>query len=383
MSNNTTDKIVISNEDLKKIDIIIDVINSYYDRPEDQSDAEWLKEELKKRAEDFINEDERLEDVRQILDTIEIMRNTYNDFREHIDKGYSVESWIASQIEKGAEALGLDASQHAQSIDEAMQKASEELMKVIAPSSVDDLTIKGPQRLPYPFDWNEFTRIDIAKQLKETLLNNAGINVGINVETFNVLAEHAMNTLQSKNNPSFAKDFEDFCKSSLKKAVKKKLCTTVGGGLTIFARTSSNPVLRALPGGVMACLAFDTLDKARILYQSSDGTLSPVEAVDAVANTACCTAGSIFGGSIGASVGGTLGTILGPIGTALGSAAGSAIGTLAGSKICQKIYEGVKKVGSTIGSVVKEGFSVVKECASAIKEGISAVTGRIASFFGF
>ena len=258
---------LLSDEDFKRLnDLVEDFVESYYHRPEGQDYTDWLKDEFTRHAKIWVSEDERLRDVKQILDATEVITDTYRDFREHIDKGKSVESWIANQIEKGAESLGIDTSYHAQSIDEAMRTASLEVARKLGLSEAS-VNADGPLLTPplpnTPVPWNDFSRLEIAKNLKQMNLENAGLNIASNGVA--ILAQRALNTLMDKKQRDFSEDLEDFCKSSLKEAVNAGLGSAVSGALTVFGRSSSSTVLRAIPGGTMASIAFGALDKIRIL----------------------------------------------------------------------------------------------------------------------
>ena len=371
---------LLSDEDFKRLnDLVEDFVESYYHRPEGQDYTDWLKDEFTRHAKIWVSEDERLRDVKQILDATEVITDTYRDFREHIDKGKSVESWIANQIEKGAESLGIDTSHHAQSIDEAMRTASLEVARKLGLSEAS-VNADGPLLTPplpnTPVPWNDFSRLEIAKNLKQMNLENAGLNIASNGVA--ILAQRALNTLMDKKQRDFSEDLEDFCKSSLKEAVNAGLGSAVSGALTVFGRSSSSTVLRAIPGGTMASIAFGALDKTRILYQAADGTIDPIEALDATANSTCCTAGTIYGGALGSSIGATLGTVFGPIGTAIGAAAGSALGSLAGSKVGQKIYQGGKAVLKTVAD---GAVKVARSFGNAISSALEDAKSFVSSFF--
>ena len=74
--------ILLSDEDLKRISALIeDFIESYYHRPEGQDYSDWLKDEFARHAKIWGSEDERLQDVKQILDATEVITDTYRNFR--------------------------------------------------------------------------------------------------------------------------------------------------------------------------------------------------------------------------------------------------------------------------------------------------------------
>lgn len=354
----TMKDLLLSDEDIRRLhDLIEHFLESYYHRPEGQDVSEWLKDEFARHAKTWFDEDERLQDVRQILEAGEVIADRYRNLREHLDQGKSLESWIATQIEDGARSLGIDTSQHAHSLEEALQKATRDLVEQCGIQVRQPFSEKLPEGSG-PAEWNELTRLVIAKDLKQLTLENSCIAA----KGMNIIAGRVLNTLMGREQRDFSEDLEDFCKSSLKEAVNAGIGTAVSGALTVFGRGSQSTILRALPGGALTAIAFGTLDKARILYQTADGSLEPYEAIDAAANSTCCIAGSLFGGSLLSTIGASVGTVLGPIGTAVGAAAGSIVGSIAGSSVAQKVYDGGKKF-----------CSAVKECASAAWEGAKSV----------
>ncbi len=392
-----------SDEDFKRLnDLIGDFIESYEHRPEGQDYKDWLKDEFVRRSKTWASENELLQDYNQIVEYTEVITANYKEFREHLEQGKSAESWIAEKIEEGAKSLGIDASQHAQSIEEAMQKANQEVAEQFEKVRIDisekfgieipggkQPILRGPAGRPpvsgQPAEWNEFTRISVAKDARMQCLDNACGNIA--ARGAGMLAQRLYNTVTGKEQRDLGDDLEDFCKSSLKEAVNAGLGSAVSGAMTVFGRSSQSTVLRAVSGGAMAATAFDMLDKTRILYQAAEGSMDPVEAIDAIANSTCVTCGSLVGGAFGAAAGAVVGTVLGPVGTAVGARVGSYIGSLLGESAGQKVYEGGKKIIKTIGSAVKSAASavgsVVKSAASAVGSAFSSFCSGVASIFGF
>ncbi len=370
-----------SDEDFKRLnDLIGEFVESYEHRPEGQDYKDWLKDEFVRRSKTWASENELLQDYKQIVDYAEVVTANYKEFREHIDQGKSVESWIAEKMESGAKALGIETSQYAQNIEEAMQKANQEVAEQFEKVRIDisekfgieipggkQTIIRGPAGRPsvsgLPAEWNEFTRISIAKDARMGCLDNACGNIA--AKGAGMLAQRLYNAVTGKEQRDFGDDLEDFCKSSLKEAVNAGLGSAVSGALTVFGRSSQSTVLRAVPGGAMAATAFDLLDKTRILYQAADGSMDPVEAIDFVANSTFVTYGSIVGGPMGASAGAAVGSVFGPVGTAVGAAAGYVVGTLAGSSIAQKVYEGGKTVCKAACSAASSAWDTVSSVASS------------------
>ncbi len=366
----TIKEVLLSDEDARRLyDLVERFLESYYHRPEGQDVSEWLKDEFSRQAETWCSEDERLQDVEQILEAGESITDRYRNLREHLDQGKSLESWIATQIENGAQYLGVDTSLYAQSLEEALQKATRELVEQCGLPVPQTLSEELPAGR-VPAEWDELTRLVVGKDFKQLGLENSCIAA----KGMNIIVGRVLNTLMGREQRDFSEDLEDFCKSSLKEAVNTGIGTAVSGALTVFSRGSQSTILRALPGGALTAIAFGTLDKARILYQTADGSLDPYEALDAAANSTCCIAGSLFGGSLLSTIGASVGTVLGPIGTAVGAAVGSVVGNIAGSTVAQKVYEGGKKF-----------CSAVKECASAAWEGaksaVSSAWSGIKSLF--
>ena len=386
-----------SDEDFKRLhDLMGEFIESYEHRPEGQDYKDWLKDEFVRRSKTWASENELLQDYKQIVDYAEVVTSNYKEFREHIDQGKSAESWIAEKFESGAKSLGTDTSQYATTFEEAMQKANKGLSEQFEKARRDvseklgielpggeSTVLRGPAgRKPpvsgQPAEWNEFTRISVAKDARMQCLDNACGNIA--AKGAGMLAQRLYNTVTGKEQRDLGDDLEDFCKSSLKEAVNAGLGSAVSGAMTVFARSSKSTVLRAVPGGAIAATAFDVLDKTRILYQAADGSMDPVEAIDAIANSTCVTCGSLVGGFFGAAAGAVAGTVFGPWGTAVGSRVGAFFGSMLGESAGQKVYEGGKKVIKTIGSAVKSAASAVGSAVSSFCSGVSSFCSSVGSF---
>ncbi len=390
-----------SDADFKRLnELIEEFVESYEHRPEGQDYKDWLKDEFVRRSSTWASKSELLQDYTQIVAYAEIFTANSKDFREHLDQGKSADSWIAKKIETGAKATGIDTCQYASTLEEALQKANKDFAgqfeKVhgdisekfgIALPGGESTVLRGPagKKIPasgQPAEWNEFIRISVAKDARLQCLNAACGNIA--ARGAGMLAQRMYNTVMGKEQPDFSDDLEAFCKSSLKEAVNAGLGCAVSGALTVFCRDSQSTLLRAVPGGAMAAVAFDMLDKTRILYQAAEGIMEPVEAIDAVANSACVTYGSIVGGTFGATAGSFIGAVFGPLGAAVGGTAGAYVGNLVGGSVAQKIYEGGKKVVSAIGSGLKSAGSAVasglKSVGSAFSSGFSSVCSSVGSF---
>jgi hypothetical protein len=107
--------------------VILSFIKSYLKKAPDMSPAEWLEAEYAK-PENAVHWKDRAprESARGIIRGIEEYEAAKQELRTHFDKGGSRETWLAAQIELGAEANGIDPSAYAGEIARGLEDAVEE-----------------------------------------------------------------------------------------------------------------------------------------------------------------------------------------------------------------------------------------------------------------
>jgi hypothetical protein len=116
--------------------VIFDCVKSYREKDPNLSDEEWMKQQFAKPeyatghdgkaawGEDAAKEiAEAAAGIKQGVDDYE---NAKKSLRSHIERGGGRESWLAAQIEIGAEANGMAPAKYAAEIQAGMEEAAAE-----------------------------------------------------------------------------------------------------------------------------------------------------------------------------------------------------------------------------------------------------------------
>ncbi len=225
------------------------------------------------------------------------------------------------------------------------------------------------------YDWNETSKIDIAKNIGKKAGATALLSVGF--QGARILGRRIWNGVTGKENNSAEEDLQEFVQSSLKSATTSGLAVAVTGGVTVAVKSGwLGKVLKNTPAGRIANAACIGVENVKALYKYATGEITGEEALDQAGNATCSLVGGLAGGTKGASMGAALGTALGPVGTAIGGVVGGVVGGMAGSTVGEAIYKGSKKIVSTV-------TDTIKSVSSAISTGVSSFCSGVASIFGF
>ncbi|HCE4559675.1 hypothetical protein CGG79_00350 [Vibrio parahaemolyticus] len=225
------------------------------------------------------------------------------------------------------------------------------------------------------YDWNETSRIDIAKNIGQKAGAAALLSVGF--QGARILGRRIWNGITGKENNSAEEDLQEFVRSSLKSAATSGLTVAVTGGVTVAVKSGwLGNALKNTPAGRIANAVCIGIENAKILCKFAKGEITGAEALDQAGSATCSLVGGLAGGAKGASIGAALGTALGPVGTAIGGVVGGVVGGIAGNTVGEAIYEGGKKIVSTV-------VDSIKSVGSAISSGVSLVFSGVASLFGF
>jgi hypothetical protein len=225
------------------------------------------------------------------------------------------------------------------------------------------------------YDWNETSRVDIAKNIGKKAGAAAILAVGF--QGARILGRRIWNGLTGKENNSAEEDVQEFVESSFKSAGTAGLMVAVTGGVTVAVKSGwLGQVLKNTPAGRIANAVCLGIENAKILYKYATGELSGEEALDQAGSATCSLVGGLAGGAKGASIGAAIGLSLGPVGSVIGGVVGGVVGGIAGSTIGEAIYAGGKKIVSTV-------VNTVKAVGSAICEGASSLCSSVASLFGW
>lgn len=109
----------------KTRDTIADFVGSYARKPETQSNLDWLDGAFAKHKGLWNSEEERRNDAKEIVDTVNGFFKRKEELETHIASGKSRESWIAKSLEVSATAQGIkDVGEYAGQIDYELQTAN-------------------------------------------------------------------------------------------------------------------------------------------------------------------------------------------------------------------------------------------------------------------
>lgn len=224
------------------------------------------------------------------------------------------------------------------------------------------------------YDWNETSRIDIAKNIGKKAGASALLSMGF--QGARILGRRIWNGITGKENNSAEEDLQEFVQSSLKSAATSGLTVAVTGGVTVAVKSGwlSN-ALKNTPAGRVANAVCIGIENAKVLYKYTTGEITGEEALDQAGSATCSLVGGLAGGTKGASVGAVLGTALGPVGTAIGGVVGGVVGGLAGSTVGEAIYEGGKKIVSSVADSVKSVGSAISSSVSSFCSGVASLCG--------
>ena len=213
------------------------------------------------------------------------------------------------------------------------------------------------------YDWNDASRIDIAKNIGKQALIGAAFNAGM--QGARIIGRRTWNWLTGKKNPPASEDLKEFFESSIKGATNVGVQVAVSGAVVVAVKSGwVGEALKNTPAGRIVNAAYVGMENAKILYKYAKGEITGAEALDAMGTTTSSIVGSLALAAEGAALGVTLGTALGPVGTVVGGLVGGVVGGMAGSKIGQAVYDGGKAIVNTAVSVAK---SVVSSTVSAVK----------------
>lgn len=230
------------------------------------------------------------------------------------------------------------------------------------------------------YDWNDTSRIDIARQIGKQALLGACITAGM--QGARILARRGWNWLNGRENPAASEDLKEFFDSSLKSSGNVAAQVAVSGGLVVAVKNGwLGSVVRGTPAGLIANIACVGLQNAKTLYKLGKGELGGREALDAIGNTTVTTAMAIATATKGAAIGAAYGTVFGPLGTAVGGFAGGLAGGIASSAIGEHVYKAGKAVVKTAVTVAGNIVKGVGKVAESAGRALKSVGNAIVSFF--
>ena len=207
------------------------------------------------------------------------------------------------------------------------------------------------------YDWNDVSRIEIAKSIAKQALVGAALATGF--QGVRIAARRVWNSIAGKDNPPASEDLREFFQSSISSAGHVGAQVAVSGAAVVAARNGWIGALRNTPAGRIAGIVHVGMENAKVLYKLGKGEMNGEEALDAMGNTTS----SAIGGLLGAAKGVALGmAFAGPVGAFVGGV----VGGMAGSKIGQAVYEGGKTIVKTAAKVVSTVVEGAVDAAKAV-----------------
>ena len=110
--------------------IIQENLKLYFQKPKEQTNKEWVKEQFSKHPDIFKNENEIEKASSEVVDTIEMYNHNRKNLQEHLEKGKTPESWMARKIEEGAKSANVvSVGNYAQKVDDGLKQVNEQFAK--------------------------------------------------------------------------------------------------------------------------------------------------------------------------------------------------------------------------------------------------------------
>lgn len=205
------------------------------------------------------------------------------------------------------------------------------------------------------YDWDDASRIDIAKGIGKKALVAAAFTTGF--QGARILGRRVWNSLTGKENQSGNEDLKEFFESSIKSTKNVGVQVAVSGALVVAAKSGWIKVLKNTPAGEIANIAYVAIENAKCLYKFAKGEMTATETLDAMGNTNASAIGGLYGAMQGAAYGLAFGGV--------GAFVGAVVGGIAGSSVGEAVYQGSKAIVKTAANVIKSTYEGVKSLAKS------------------
>lgn len=201
------------------------------------------------------------------------------------------------------------------------------------------------------YDWNDASRINIAKNIGKQALVAAAFTVGF--QGARILGRRIFNSLTGKENQSVNKDLKEFFESSIKGSLNVGVQVAVSGALVVAVKSGwlIKVLGKGTPAGQIANIAYVAMENAKCLYKLAKGEMTTVETLDAMGNTSFAAIGGIAGAAV----------ISGFFAAPIGIFVGAVVGGMAGSAIGEAIYNGSKSIVKTASKVVESIYETAAD----------------------
>ena len=230
------------------------------------------------------------------------------------------------------------------------------------------------------YDWNQASRLDIAKQFAKQALVGACIAAAL--QGARILGRRVWNRLTGKANAAVGEDLKEFFESSLKSCGHVGLQVAVSGALVVAIKSGwLGKALKNTPAGRIANIAFVALENAKVLFKLGKGEITRDQALDAMGNVTVTCALSLAATAAGAELGAAIGCVFGPVGAIVGGFLGGLAAGIAGGAIADKVYQGGKAVTRAALDMAESAHTAVTDGVKVVGRAVGAAFSGLRSLF--
>ena len=372
-------------------------VDDYLNNGRQQPINQWLKSRFDQYPDIWESEQEKIDTINTIINTIESLVCNQVELEKHLNKRKTIENFYQKKINQMAETYQFEVQELAQEVDAAVAEANCKQFGFLTGEVID-----------VPFE---------EKPLNEKTIQRAKFNANLNLAFWGIKSagSRLANEFLNKENLSYAEELQKIIRGAVDTAENKGVQIAISGGAVVSAKKGwikdafeglekvEKVVGKA--GAMLGRIQDLTLnvangwDDVRLYDKVEQGVLS---ATEVAAEKAKFVAAQIItnleqkadlflrqnGAKLGAKLGAVVGSVFGPAGTGVGSIIGGFIGEKVGGyvsdKIVKPVAETAKRVANTVIDTVKDtAKSVVSSVTSAARSVVSSVSSAVSSFFGW
>ena len=372
-------------------------VDDYLNNGRQQPINQWLKSRFDQYPDIWESEQEKIDTINTIINTIESLVCNQVELEKHLNKRKTIENFYQKKINQMAETYQFEVQELAQEVDAAVAEANCKQFGFLTGEVID-----------VPFE---------EKPLNEKTIQRAKFNANLNLAFWGIKSagSRLANAFLNKENLSYAEELQKIIRGAVDTAENKGVQIAISGGAVVSAKKGwikdafeglekvEKVVGKA--GAMLGRIQDLTLnvangwDDVRLYDKVEQGVLS---ATEVAAEKAKFVAAQIItnleqkadlflrqnGAKLGAKLGAVVGSVFGPAGTGVGSIIGGFIGEKVGGYVSDKIVnpvaETAKRVANTVIDTVKDtAKSVVSSVTSAARSVVSSVSSAVSSFFGW
>lgn len=114
-------------------ELIAAFVASWERQKHEKSPADWLREQFERHRHVWTSDEERVSTANEVVASIEKAHEAKASLQDHLERGKSQASWLASNVERGATVAGASGvGEYARRIDEALENANTEMLRTLS-----------------------------------------------------------------------------------------------------------------------------------------------------------------------------------------------------------------------------------------------------------